>query len=886
MKNESSISSSMQETILALGLDALREKVLTSLEQKTLKQKLQDYISRQSKYNFNCQLNEEIDFQALVEFIQKELILDVRKYLFESNDYKRKTILDGVVNKAIASANPQTKISQNRAKNLILNAFNIIQSFYHTNLPDSLKYVIAQTTTEVTNSQKRILEEILQEQNKYHIIDSQKHAEEGIENNLEQINDDTKYYCEKYCEVLFLHRNLPNDLTITLKDVYTLPGAKVKKDYQWNRILKKNNNEREDMNYESIEDAIKEFIEYRPTLPGDAIIDILFIEGKAAMGKSSFISWLCWNYTQRNPKSLLIQSIAGRHLLSIKLRDIPRSSNGILNIQSPFRQLFAYLLKKDEKELFKINKWEEIAKNIFKNSLLVLEGFDELCMLENIIGDGKIFYFQNLCNELNNLDCNCKIIVTSRPEYLNVEKLEIPNAHIRISSFTELKRKEWLDKYEMKCSIPNTIRRMLLNDEVALLDGIVDSPLTLYMIVARSIYISNNSNLWEIYHEIFAKEVYKRDYEKGVPHAINSYRNILYRLTAEIANAVSNEQHLYITTEKLLNIKQIRILLSQITNDIADDIKCIIEDCFGLASYFRITEKTNNEGKLICAVEFYHNNIKDFFYSEYIWFHMEDIYRCLPNDEYDREKWFIKSFQELFQYSVYLKDQDNGNRSKTLDFLESKIRHYKENREHSEFVLQELNNHYFQHFFGKMMQTGLLSYYNYTGQDNILNMMACIFSSVLSIYRTVYLPYLNANERIVITEKEHTVDISTSLIFRFLFVTSNIHDLSHTVFNGIMLSGIKFGKHNFSDCSFQDCLMIGCDFSECDLRGADFSSSSLQRADFRNAILDESTVFSKETKFDHTLIDPKQFQYFSPWVNEKFLNSELEFVSYISSTQE
>ena len=549
------------------------------------------------------------------------------------------------------------------------------------------------------------------------------------------------------------------------------------------------------------------------------------------MGKSSFISWICWNYEHK--------------------------------------------------------KEDNTVKELFANSILVLEGFDELCMLESIVGQGKGDYFYNLYQELTCMDCNCKIIVTTRPDYLMVEKLDFPKAHFVISPFSKDKRKEWLDKYACYYQIPFELRKILIQNSTPILDGIVDSPLTLYMIVARNISILDNSNLWYIYHEIFAKEVYERDYEKGAPHAINTYRELLFRLTAEIANAVSHEQHLSITIEKLLDIKQIRNLLKQLGVGEKNNIKDILADCFGIASYFRISEKEHANGKIISAVEFYHNNIKDYFYCEYLWLHLENMYANIPSTLQQQEEWFISSFQKLFQYSICLKDTIEGVRARALDFLESKILYLKANNIQVNFICQEFKKHYFPHFFGKMLQTGFLSRYEYTGKDNVLNMILCIYTSVFSLYHTIYLSYLAndlANdEQIVLTDELNRSDFNTNLIYRILFTMARLHDLSHTRFDGMILRGIKLKKYNFKKSSFVGCILDECIFDECDLRGANFTSASLLNTDFRKAIIDSSTVFSKTTFFGHTKINRDQFPYFAPWVGENLFYSDIESVTYIGS---
>jgi len=697
---------------------------------------------------------------------------------------------------------------------------------------------------------------------------------------LNEIFDDTQYYCDKFEEPLFLHKRLPEKERIALKHVYVLPRANIKKQYQWSKIIRKGTQRKVDKekSYTSIAEALRVFIKYCPRIPGEEVVDVLFIEGKAAMGKSSLIAWLCWNYINETDDARKL--LGERRLITIKLRDIPRSDHGLLNVQSPFLQLCAYLFKTNEQDLASIQQWQETCKKFFSNVLLVLDGFDELCLLEELVGIGKNLYFQNLYQEFSRLDCNCKVIVTTRPEYLNVEGLDFPKAHLDICPFTESERKKWLDKYECFYQLPSTIRWALIKSNTPILDGIVESPLTLYMIVTRKVNFLDNSNLWYIYHEIFAEEVYKRNYEKGVPHAINTYRDLLYRLTAEIANAISREQHLSITFDKLLDIKQVRNLLIQLGGKC--DIQGVLEDCFGLASYFRISQNEHDSGRIISAVEFYHNNIKDYFYCEYLWFHLEDIYSSIPSNLQEQEKWFIGSFQELFQYSVCLKDSSEGLRAKPIDFLESKILYFKENNIQVDFIHQELKQHYFGHFFGKMLQTGVLYSYKYTGKDNILHMMACIYSSVLSIYHTLYLPYLTNNEQITLAEETHIIDIGTSFIYQILFTISNLRDLSHLKFDGIMLSGIHFKKQNFQNSSFRGCLLDDCIFDECDLRSADLSSASLLNADFRNTIIDDTTVFSETTKFGHTKIRRDQLRYFAPWVGENLIYRDFEDSTYIA----
>lgn len=681
---------------------------------------------------------------------------------------------------------------------------------------------------------------------------------------VKEFIDDKKFYCDKFSETLFLHKGLPQENAVSLSDVYTSP--EVKTVGRWRATIKNES-------YNLAEDAIKDFINYSPTMPGTRLFDILFIEGQAAVGKSSLIAWLCWHYNKKDKTA--INLLGNRQLITIKLRDIShtRLNQGVLNLQSPFLQFYAYLLKEDEHKLSKTPKLEDELKKVFANTILVLEGFDELCMVEELFEGGKYTYFQNLSNELTRMDCECKVIVTTRHSYLRIEGLDFPKAHISISPFSEMKRKIWLEKYESKCALDKDMKNILLRNDVQLLDGIIDSPLTLYMIVSKNVHISEASTLWDIYHQIFAEEVYQRHYEKGSPHDISLHRDLLYQLTAEIANAVSKEQHRYTTVNKLLEIQSIRKLLDGLhgfdksQNPDYQTIKDILEECCGIASYFKISEKTDIDGQSKCAIEFYHNNIQDYFCCEYVWINLERIYSNVPDDTFAMEKWFISNFQKMFQYSTFLKYSSEGYRSMALRFLDSKVKYLKDSGIQTDFICQEIKKHYLQHFMGKMLQTGILYEYEYSGNENILSMMACIYSAVLSVYHTIYLPYLTGNEKIAIAEESVKMDINTSFIYRYLFLVANIIDQTHINFDGIMFSGINFGRHDFRFSSFKQCLMIGCDFENADLRGADFSFASLQRADFSKAIIDETTVFTKAT-FENTRVTRQQRLYLEKWTKK------------------
>ena len=76
------ITNSIIEHIVDIGLTAITDTIKTKKEIADARRKLVDFIQRQKKYNLNCSLQEEIDFQGVSEYICNNLIDDVRTRLF------------------------------------------------------------------------------------------------------------------------------------------------------------------------------------------------------------------------------------------------------------------------------------------------------------------------------------------------------------------------------------------------------------------------------------------------------------------------------------------------------------------------------------------------------------------------------------------------------------------------------------------------------------------------------------------------------------------------------------------------------------------------------------------------------------------------------------
>lgn len=261
-------------------------------------------------------------------------------------------------------------------------------------------------------------------------------------------------YYNCFVENLFLHRKEKNK-TVRLKDLFVIPEYE-EIDIDGHRKMGINV-----INYIS-EFAISDI--------GEAYErdEILFIEGDAGVGKTSLFSYLSYLYIERIEEwKRLFQN---KRLLCIRLRDIipigmKFSSDTIV------KDILGHLGLKSIDD-FKI---------LYENTLIVLDGFDELCMVEGISVNSEYYIYQ-----IFSAFTYYKIIITTRPQYLCVERLNVNKKHIVLQHFNALQRKKWIGNYRAigvldyeKYGIEYISDEK--NEEI---DSICDTPMVMYMIVA------------------------------------------------------------------------------------------------------------------------------------------------------------------------------------------------------------------------------------------------------------------------------------------------------------------------------------------------------------------------------------------------------------------
>ena len=133
------------------------------------------------------------------------------------------------------------------------------------------------------------------------------------------------------------------------------------------------------------------------------------------------------------------------------------------------------------------------------------------------------------------------------------------------------------------------------------------------------------NNSWALYHNIFYSaisetpynEIYSRIKKK---HSISKYKETIYQINEEIAyemykNNSESESIFFLKDSKVKEIVK-RVAEKNCTDE---DVKNLTEGSFALCCYWKNDAKDG-------AIEFYHNNIRDFFVCEKIFREINKLY--------------------------------------------------------------------------------------------------------------------------------------------------------------------------------------------------------------------------------------------------------------------
>lgn len=322
-----------------------------------------------------------------------------------------------------------------------------------------------------------------------------------------------------------------------------------------------------------------------------------FIEGSAAIGKTSLVSWLCWHYRKKTPEG--VRMFGDRKLVCVRLRE--------LDFQDDAKAEDVLL---NDLGIPDIDAFERR----YPDAVVILDGADELSMVSNI-PHGSV---EEFLLELQRKFRSHKFLITTRPKFLEMKKFSSMVYGYRLivlSHYNAQLRGEWLDRYKA-CGqiVPENTERYIRSLQGMDENGIADTPLALYLLAQCDAESDLLGNQWALFHRIFSEAILKGEYNANFAEsaALMDERSgaINYRVVQSIAFRMfcnASEERYYLNNGEIMDA----IAECDLGNLSPERVR---ETCV-LCAYWK------NVGNL-GALEFYHNNIRDFFLCEYLCRHL------------------------------------------------------------------------------------------------------------------------------------------------------------------------------------------------------------------------------------------------------------------------
>ena len=682
-------------------------------------------------------------------------------------------------------------------------------------------------------------------------------------------------YTQNFVEPLFLHRYKPNTRVI-LKNLFVEPSFL-------------------DVKTEKVSCYQGNIIALLDSFVWDSHKDrILFIDGDAAIGKTSLISWLCYHYSNLDDEGKSI--FCNIQLVCVRLRDLTIKEN-----ESAEDSILRYL------SFDKIDEFEER----YNDALIVLEGADELGLIGGI---GAITIEQFILN-VRHAFSGHKIVITSRPKFINMDIFSgstqiFTYQHYSLKHFSKDKRNSWIQNYEQeeKCGeiIPQSTRKYLsdMTDDEA--SGVADTPLALYLLVDCEITARLRDNKWALYREIFHNAIrntpYNESFHRGgdaqYHHALkdDDFAEIVYMTIGKIANKMfenSKEDRFYITSIELDDI-----IFDSENEGKSERIKAIRRCCV-LCAYWK--ENTN-----MGALEFYHNNIRDFFMCEYIYQRFFVATYSSSTEEIICQ--LIETACEVFQYGMIAQTTW----SQSFSFLYFRLQDEKSSKNLQKNNTKKLQiEKLFPSIIYAMINNATMWKYAFSGlqyesiKSTFLNFalflrvwVATESSKPLETFSSennynfwhgkgVFEDWIRIFiDTIDITENKHiafgsqtkfrNMDFKQSSLESACFEESEFLDSS---FENAALGYANYSRANFKVVNFSGADLHDADFSNSTLIEVDFSMANLHNAKFmgasiRDVIWPEKISYLEGADFSHAHI------WDANWKNWKLNNIKLNATNF------
>lgn len=193
------IADYLLEELLNIGVGVAKNKTNEKINEHKLKKDLEDYILSKKEYFDLCSIDEEFDFEGLLDYVSNNLIEDMKIRVFSKSRKEREKARNTIINKGLQFSQANTKESNAKVTKLVANCIDIIRDFYKKQLTIKEYFLCSEIVDDVVEN----LTDKIDESNEL-ILSSQKElAEYSSDNFVRLVNNNQLNLVETKINNLF-----------------------------------------------------------------------------------------------------------------------------------------------------------------------------------------------------------------------------------------------------------------------------------------------------------------------------------------------------------------------------------------------------------------------------------------------------------------------------------------------------------------------------------------------------------------------------------------------------------------------------------------------------------------------------------------------------------
>lgn len=193
------IADYLLEELLNIGVGVAKSKTNEKINEHKLKKDLEDYILSKKEYFDLCSIDEEFDFEGLLDYVSNNLIEDMKIRVFSKSIKEREKARNTIINKGLQFSQANTKESKAKVTKLVANCIDIIRDFYKKQLTIKEYFLCSEIVDDVVEN----LTDKIDESNEL-ILSSQKElAEYSSDNFVQLVNNNQLNLAETKINNLF-----------------------------------------------------------------------------------------------------------------------------------------------------------------------------------------------------------------------------------------------------------------------------------------------------------------------------------------------------------------------------------------------------------------------------------------------------------------------------------------------------------------------------------------------------------------------------------------------------------------------------------------------------------------------------------------------------------